>query len=63
MKTLKGGQKLDWQKHLNISSDEHNICPFTLEPFEDCSAIIINDYKDICPFTFESCLQLIIFKH
>ncbi len=38
------------------------LCPFTLEPFENCrTAIAIN--KNQCPFSLESCFQKLSMGH
>lgn len=38
--------------------NEQKRCPFTLDPFEECSIRIIVGKKP-CPFTFEPCLLMI----
>ncbi len=36
--------------------DEENFCPFTLEPFEDCS-VSRKENNKICPFALEPCFK------
>jgi hypothetical protein len=55
----KESQKIVHRKH-SIGSDEQEICPFTLEPFEDCQTVEFTYDKNICPFILEPCVQQVV---